>query len=107
MLFMRDRRTIMEQAESGLKIAGALVASFFALMLIAVAYAQIANGDGAHHVVTGWFLMVGMAIALAATVQFWSRWFYGLPAYFGVRLFGWFMLGWFSPSGLFSSAFPC
>jgi len=53
----RDRRTWTQQATSGVKIAGAIVATAAALGLIASAYIRIARLDGGNHVTAGWLLL--------------------------------------------------
>lgn len=103
---MGDRRSVKGQVKSGLKIAGALTATLAALILIATSYVQIVNTDGTHNVAAGWFLMIAIGTILAATVQYWSRWFYFLPGYVAMRSLGWILLGWFSPRGFLFVCFP-
>jgi hypothetical protein len=104
--YWRDHRSVEEQVKSGLKIAGALVATFAALILIASSCVQIINADGTHNVARGWLLMLALVAVLAATVQYWSRWFFCVPAYVAMRSLGWILLGWFSPVGYIFVCFP-
>ena len=97
MRISRDRRPIAKQAKSGLKIAGAMVASLTALALTAISYELIVDLDGSHHVVLGWLLMC--AAVLAMTAQYWRHWFYFLPGYVMMRSLLWVFFGWFSPKG--------
>jgi len=64
-----DRRTWTQQATSGVKIAGAIVATAAALGLIASAYIRIARLDGGNHVTAGWLLLAAVTIVLSATVS--------------------------------------
>jgi hypothetical protein len=99
MRFTRDRRRPLEQAKSGLRIAGALVASVIVVALFGLAYSRILDADQGRRSLTGWPLMIGLAIGLELTVQYWRSWFFCLPGYLGVRSSLWFLLGWFSPKG--------
>jgi len=102
----RDRRTWTQQATSGVKIAGAIVATAAALGLIASAYIRIARLDGGNHVTAGWLLLAAVTIVLSATAQYWGRWFYFLPGYVAMRSSIWMILGWFSPRGFIFVLFP-
>jgi hypothetical protein len=106
MRFARDKRPPIEQAKSGLRIAGALVATVATVSLFGLAFAQISNADHTHSSLTGWLLMITLVAALGLTVQYWRRWFYFVPAYLGLRLGPWLLLGWFSPGGFILVAFP-
>lgn len=105
MRLRRDRRTFKEQAKSGLMIAGALLASLAALMLIAIAYDEIVKIGGTHRL-AGWLLMISLGAVLVLTAQHWSRWFYFLPGYIAMRSAGWLLLGWFSARGFIFISFP-
>jgi hypothetical protein len=72
MRFTHDRRRPLEQTKSGLRIAGALVASVVVVALFALAYSQILHADHGRHSLTGWPLMIGLATGLAFTVQYWQ-----------------------------------
>lgn len=52
-----DRQTPAEQATSGLKIAGAIVASTTVLILVAHASVQIATARGLGNVAAGWVML--------------------------------------------------
>jgi len=99
MRISRDRRSVGEQAKSGVKIAAAILATFATLALIAVAYLQITKVKDGHHVLGGWFLMAALFVVLSTTVQFWCRWFYLLPGFVVMRLGLGALLRWFSPHG--------
>jgi hypothetical protein len=94
-----DRRSVGEQAKSGVKIAAAILATFAALAFIAIAYLQITEVKGRHHVLVGWLLIAALVVILSATVQFWCKWFYFLPGLVVIRSGLWFLLGWFTPRG--------
>jgi len=102
----RDRRTWTQQATSGVKIAGAIVATAAALELLASAYIRIARLDGGNHLTAGWLLLAVVTIVLSATAQYWGRWFYFLPGYVAMRSSIWMILGWFSPRGFIFVRFP-
>lgn len=106
MRISRDRRPIAKQAKSGLKIAGAMVASLTALALTAISYELIVDLDGSHHVVLGWLLMCAVAAVLAMTAQYWRHWFYFLPGYVMMRSLLWVFFGWFSPKGYLIYCLP-
>lgn len=99
MRISRDRRSVGEQAKSGLKIAAALLATLATIGLIAFAYLQITKVEGSHHVLAGWVLMAALLVMLSTTTQIWCRWFYFLPGFVVMRLGLWAFLGWFSPRG--------
>ena len=90
---------VASRAESGLKIGGAMVASFVTLALIAVSCDLIANGDGSNLVFIGWLLMCTVVLVLTTTVHLWRHWFYFLPGYVMLRTLLWVFFGWFSPRG--------
>ena len=94
-----DRRSVGHQAISGVKIAGAMLATFATLALIVVAYFQITKFDSGLHVLAGSLLMVAIVVGLSTAVQYWHRWFYFLPGFVAVRSGWWVLLGWFSPRG--------
>ena len=106
MKFSRDRRTPAEQAKSGLRIAGALMVTVATLALLGWSYLQIVTGDRAHNRFTGWMVLLALAVLLGLTVQYWRRWFFFLPGYFGIRSGFWLLLGWFSPRGVVFVVFP-
>ena len=106
MRFTRDRRPPIEQAKSGLRIVGAMVASVTVVGLCGLAYVQIANADHARNPRAGWLLMITVAVTLGLTTKFWRRWFFFLPTYLGVRSSLGLLLGWFSPRGFVFIAFP-
>ncbi|HEX4751185.1 MAG TPA: hypothetical protein VH302_16715 [Bryobacteraceae bacterium] len=83
-----------------------MVATVVTVSLFGLAYVQISNTDHTHNSRTGWILMITLVAALGLTVQYWRRWFYFVPAYLGLRLGSWLMLGWFSPGGFILVAFP-
>jgi hypothetical protein len=99
MRFTRDRRPPVEQAKSGIRIAGAMVASVVVVALFGLAYSQILDADHVRRSRTGWLLMIALATVLSLTVQYWRRWFFYLPGYLGLRSSLWLLLGWFSPKG--------
>lgn len=99
MRITRDRRSVGEQAKSGLKRAAVILTTFATLALIAIAYLQITEVDGGNHVLVGWLLMAALLVILSTTVQFWCRWFYCLPSFVVMRLGLWAFFGWFSPRG--------
>jgi len=94
-----DKRPPIEQVKSGLRIVGAMVATVATVALFGLAYVEILNADHTRHSLTGWLLMIVLAIALGLTVQHWRRWFFFVPGYLGVRFSLWLLLGWFSPRG--------
>ena len=102
----RDRRTALEQAKSGLKIAGAMLVTFAICILLAGAYAQIVNVDGTHSVLRGWLLMAASAAITVATARYWRHWFFLVAAYLGMRSSLGMLLGWFSPRGFVFIIFP-
>jgi hypothetical protein len=106
MWLKRVRQTPAEQAKSGLKIAGAIVASTTVLILVAHAYAQIATARGLGNVAAGWLLMAAITATLALTVQYWGRWFGVLPGNVATRLSLGVLVGWFSPKGYMFVGFP-
>jgi hypothetical protein len=106
MRFTHDRRRPLEQAKSGLRIAGAMVATVVTVSLFGLAYVQISNADHTHNSRTGWLLMITLVAALALTVQYWRHWFYFVPGYLALRLGSWLLLGWFSPRGFIFVVFP-
>jgi hypothetical protein len=106
MRFTRDRRPPMEQVKSGLRIAGAMVASLATVSLFGLGYVEILNADHTRHPLTGWLLMIALATALAFTVQYWRRWFFFIPCYLGMRSSLGLLLGWFSPRGFVFIGFP-
>lgn len=99
MRFTRDRRPPLAQGKSGLRIAGAMVATVVTVALFGLAYVQISNADHTHSSRTGWLLMITLVAALGLTVQYWRHWFFFIPGYLGMRSFLWLLLGWFSPRG--------
>ncbi len=106
MRLTRDRRPALEQVKSGLRIAGAIVATLATISLFALGYTQIANADHARHPLTGWLLITALTITLGLTVQYWRRWFFFIPCYLGMRSSLFLLLGWFSPRGFFYVGFP-
>lgn len=106
MRFNRDRRTPLEQAKSGLRIVGAMVATLAAISLFALAYAQIANAHHTRSAAAGWLLVIALTAILSLTVQYWRRWFFFIPGYLGMRSSLGLLLGWFSPGGFVYIGFP-
>ena len=106
MRFDRDRRTPLEQARSGLRIVGAIVATLATIWLFAVGYAMIANADHTSSPIVGWGLVIVLTATLILTVQYWSRWFFCVPGYLGMRSSIGLLLGWFSPGGFAFVCFP-
>ena len=106
MRFNRDRRTPLEQAKSGLRIVGAMVATLAAILLFALAYVQIANAHHTRSAVAGWLLVIALTATLSLTVQYWRRWFFFIPCYLGMRSSLGLLLGWFSPRGFVYIGFP-
>ena len=106
MRFTRDRRPPIEQAKSGLRIVGAMIASVVTVFLFGLGYVQILNADHARRPLTGWLLIAALTITLGLTVQYWRRWFFCIPGYLGMRSSLWLLLGWFSPKGFVYIGFP-
>ncbi len=106
MRFNRDRRTPLEQAKSGLRIVGAMVATLATISLFALAYTEIANADHTRSPLAGWLLVIALTATLGITLQYWRRWFFCLPGYLGIRSSLWLLLGWFSLRGFVYVGFP-
>lgn len=106
MRLTRDRRPVMEQVKSGLRIAGAMVASVATVSLFGLAYVQIANEDYTRSLLAGWLLIIALTATLGLTVQYWHRWFFFIPCYLGMRSSLGLLLGWFSPRGSVYIGFP-
>ncbi len=102
----RGRRPPIEQVKSGLRIAGAMVATVATLALFALAYGQIVNPSHTHGPLVGWLLMATLTAAVTSTVQYWRRWFPLVPGYLGMRSSLGLLLGWFSPRGFVYIIFP-
>lgn len=58
----RDRRSVAEQAKSGLKIAAALLARLATIALLAFAYLKITKVEDSQHVLAGWMLMAALVV---------------------------------------------
>jgi hypothetical protein len=108
MKFKRDKRSVSEQAKSGLKIAGAIMVTVLTIALFAKGYKLQAHPDNSREFVVGWALLASLIVFLLATMRFWRIWFPYIPGYLGMRsLFG-FYFSWFIPSisGLWAFIFP-
>jgi hypothetical protein len=108
MKFKRGKRSLSEQAKSGLKIVGAFVASIVTIALFVEGYQLQAHPESSRELVVGWVLLPSLLTFLLATMQFWRIWFPYIPGYLGMRsLFG-FYFSWFMPniSGLWAFIFP-
>lgn len=93
MRLTRDRRPAMEQVKSGLRIAGAMVATLAMIALFALGYTQIANADQTRSPLAGWLLLIALTATLGLTAQYWSRWFFFIPGYLGMRSSLFLLLG--------------
>ena len=108
MKFKRDKRSVSEQAKSGLKIAGAFVMSIVTIALFAEGYELRAHPESGRELVIGWVLLTSLIAFLLATMRFWRIWLPYIPAYLGTRFLLGFYFGWLMPniSGLWAFIFP-
>jgi hypothetical protein len=106
MRFTTDRRTALEQAKSGLKIAGAMVSTVVAGIAFATAYIDILGKNGADHVLRGWLLGAATGVVVLVTIEYWRRWFFYIPGYLATRTSLGLLLGWASPVGYIFVVFP-
>jgi hypothetical protein len=106
MRFTTDRRTALEQAKSGLKIAGAMVSTVVIGIAFASAYVDVLGRNGAGHVLRGGLLAAAIGAVVLATTQYWRRWFFYIPVYLGMRTSLGLYLGWVSPVGYIFVIFP-
>ena len=83
-----------------------MVVTVATFSLLGLAYAQIVNANQTPNRIAGWLLMIALAVVLGLTAQYWRRWFFVLPGYFGIRSSLGLLLGWFSPKGFVFVAFP-
>jgi hypothetical protein len=108
MKFKRDKRSVSEQAISGLKIAGAAVVSIAIIALFGMGYQFQSHPKNSREIVLGWVLLTSLIAFLLATIRHWRIWFPFIPGFLGMRslfgfYFGWLML---DISGLWAFLFP-
>ncbi len=106
MQFTRDRRTPTEQVKSGLRIAGAMVSTVVVGIAFTYAYVDILGKSGAGHALRGWLLGAVTGAVVLATIEYWRRWFFFIPGYFGIRTSLGLFLGWASSIGYIFIVFP-
>jgi hypothetical protein len=80
------KRSAIEQAKSGVRIAVALVASIIVVALFAAGYTGIIQPDTQHNPVRAWAFVATALIVLVLTVRFWKNWFFGIPGTIGGRV---------------------
>ena len=102
----RDRRSIVDQTKSGLKIAGAMVSTLTICFAFAYGYDAVSQANGTGHVIRGWVVMGGVTAVTLLTVQYWRLWFFYIPGFLGMRTAIGLFLGWFSPRGYVWVIFP-
>jgi hypothetical protein len=79
-----DKRPAIEQVKSGLRLVGAMLTAFAAVLLISIGYIAVTTPQK-QHVALGWLILLLTVSAMFATAQFWVNWFCGLACLAALR----------------------
>lgn len=83
-----DQRPAMKQVQSGLLIAGKLVAAFCIAATFMAGCALVRTTGTPSQVALGWLLVIASIVVMASTVSFWAAGFFGFLAYGALRCLG-------------------
>jgi hypothetical protein len=84
----RDRRPVIEQVKSGLRIVGKMLAAFAIAVTFMAGSALIRTHQYSYQLAIGWALILISVLVMTATVRFWAAGFFGFIAYGAYRSLG-------------------